>query len=63
MEQQAREWLEAIVGEPFPEGSFQEALKDGVYLCKVINTINPDSIAKVNPSKMAFKMVCYILLE
>lgn len=57
MEQQAREWLEAVAGEPFPEGTFQEALKDGVYLCTVINSIQPGSVPKVNQSKMAFKMV------
>ena len=35
LEAQARDWLEQVVeSEPFPEGTFQEALKDGVYLCK-----------------------------
>ena len=34
LEAQAREWMELVVEEPFPEGSFQEALKDGTYLCK-----------------------------
>jgi len=28
MEADARGWLEAIAGEPFPAGSFHEALKD-----------------------------------
>lgn len=57
LEAQAREWLERVVGEPFPGGSFHEALKDGVYLCKAINKIQPGSVPKINNSKMAFKMM------
>jgi len=34
LERQARDWIEAVVGEPFPPGSYEEALKDGTYLCK-----------------------------
>lgn len=60
MEQQARDWLEAVAGEPFPSGSFHEALKDGTYLCKVINKLQPGSVPKINQSKMAFKMVMTI---
>lgn len=57
LERQARDWLEKVVGEPFPDGSFHEALKDGVYLCKAINVIAPGSVKKINQSKMAFKMM------
>lgn len=60
MEAQAREWLEAVAGEPFPAESFHEALKDGTYLCKVINKLQPGSVPKINQSKMAFKMVMTI---
>ena len=56
LEQDARDWLETIVS-PFPPGSFQEALKNGVYLCKVINELQPGSVKKINESKMAFKMM------
>ena len=57
LERQARDWLEAVVGEPFPAGSFHEALKDGVYLCKTINILQPGSVPKINTGKMAFKMM------
>ena len=56
-EAEARQWLQALVGEPFPGGSFHDALKDGVYLCKAMNVLKPGSIPKVNASKMAFKMM------
>ena len=55
LEAQARAWLEALVREPFPSGSFGDALQDGVYLCKAINVLKPGSVAKINNSKMAFK--------
>ena len=57
LERQARSWLQSIVGEPFPGGSFHEALKDGVYLCKAINKLRPGSVKKINTNKMAFKMM------
>ena len=54
-EAQARQWLEAVVGETFPRGSFHEALSDGTYLCKAINVLRPGSVLKINSSAMAFK--------
>lgn len=57
LEAQARAWLEAVVHEPFPPGEFAEALHDGVYLCKLINKLQPGSVRKINTGKMAFKMM------
>ena len=34
LENQAKDWMQAVTGEPFPSGSYEDALKDGVYLCK-----------------------------
>ena len=51
LEAQARDWMERVVGEPFPSGTFEEALHDGVYLCKLINKIKPGSVKKYNTSQ------------
>lgn len=65
-EQEARLWMEAVVGEPVDPGvssgeimgskRFHEALKDGVYLCKLAQTVTGTPI-KINQSKMAFKQM------
>lgn len=57
LENEAKDWLVAVVGEPFPAGTFHEALKDGVYLCKAINKLAPGTVPKINQGKMAFKMM------
>ncbi|BFZ15253.1 hypothetical protein BsWGS_18292 [Bradybaena similaris] len=64
LEQEARQWMEAVLGEPIsnedssqPLGmdKFQAVLKDGVILCKLINKIKPGIInKKLNTSKMPF---------
>lgn len=36
LEKQARDWMEKVVGEPLPSADFQEALKNGEYLCKLV---------------------------
>ena len=46
-----------MVGEPFPEGSVHEALKDGVYLCKAMQQLNPEFKINVNKLQTPFAMV------
>ncbi|CAH2037188.1 unnamed protein product, partial [Iphiclides podalirius] len=52
-------WIRQITGEPENTSgdmdNFFEVLKDGTLLCKLVNTIKPGMVKKVNSSKMAFK--------
>ncbi|KAI8581041.1 hypothetical protein K450DRAFT_234361 [Umbelopsis ramanniana AG] len=52
-EQQAREWIEATIGESFPTEDFYESLKDGVILCKLIGKLQP-GYGKYKVSKIPF---------
>ncbi|KAJ3019283.1 Muscle-specific protein 20 [Thoreauomyces humboldtii] len=56
-ENDARHWIESITGEVFPFDGFQESLKDGVLLCKLVNALSPDSPVRINSSKMPFKQM------
>jgi len=47
-EGKARAWMEAVLGETFPEETFQDALKNGVRLCKALNIVYPQSVPKIN---------------
>jgi transgelin len=50
--------MEAILGAKFPPGeSYEDALKDGIILCKLINKIAPNSVPKINTTGGQFKMM------
>ncbi|XP_052797167.1 myophilin-like [Mya arenaria] len=58
LEQEARQWMEAVLQRPLVEGEdsdtplgeekFQAALKDGVLLCELMNTLKPGAIKKIH---------------
>ncbi|KAF9929031.1 Calponin-3 [Modicella reniformis] len=52
-EVEARQWIEAVIGESLPHPDFQTSLKDGVILCKLMNVLIPGFV-KVKTSKMPF---------
>ncbi|KAI9311637.1 calponin homology domain-containing protein [Dichotomocladium elegans] len=52
-EQEARQWIEGVLGEPFPHIGFYESLKDGVILCKLIGKLLPGQ-GSFRVSKMPF---------
>ncbi len=41
----------------FPTADFQASLRDGVVLCKLVNAIKPNSVAKINSGNLAFKQM------
>lgn len=52
----AKEWIETVTGTPFPpSGDLWEATKNGVLLCKLVNTIRAGAVAKVNKPGAPFK--------
>ena len=42
LERQALDWMAAVTGEPVPSGSYEEALKNGIYLCKLVSVFMSD---------------------
>jgi transgelin len=57
-DKEAQDWMEAILGAKFPPGeSYEDALKDGIILCKLINKIAPNSVPKINTTGGQFKMM------
>lgn len=64
LEQEARLWIEAVLGEPISDedpnqplgmDKFQAVLKNGIILCKLINKIKPGIMnKKLNTSTMPF---------
>jgi len=53
------EWIFEVIGEKAPEGvTYEETLKDGVVLCKLMNKIKPGAIDKFATSGSG-----YLLME
>lgn len=58
LEQEAQEWMEAVLGKKFPKNvPFEEYIKDGQVLCQLINVISPGSVPKFNSTGGQFKMM------
>lgn len=55
-EREAQGWIETITGERFT-GSFEDTLRDGILLCKLMNTLHPGIIKKINVSGGDYKMM------
>jgi hypothetical protein len=51
-------WMESLLGEKMPKPSLRENLLDGVYLCKLVNVLVPNSLRKYHkkPKMLAMKM-------
>jgi hypothetical protein len=54
LERMARNWIEAVLGEPLPFPSFVQSLKSGVVLCKLMNKLQPGEIPRINQSNIAY---------
>ncbi|XP_059055437.1 muscle-specific protein 20-like [Achroia grisella] len=57
-EAEAQSWIESVIGERFPQGyAYEEALRDGIILCKLMNRLQPGIITKVNISGGDYKFM------
>jgi len=57
-ESDVQKWIIAVLGEDVFQGvPYEEALKDGIILCRVMNTLSPGSIPKINTSGSNFKLM------
>merc|ERR1711981_29051 len=50
-----QQFIEETTGTPWSSPDMWEALKDGTHLCKLINTLKPGAVKKVNKPGMPFK--------
>jgi len=51
---EAVEFVEQVTGEKFTS-DFQTSLKSGILLCNFLNGLKPNSVSRINNSKMPFK--------
>lgn len=56
LDKEAQDWIEAIIGEKFPSGSYDDALKDGIILCKCINKLSPKAVSKITTKGGGFAL-------
>jgi len=55
---EAQQWIETVIGEKFPAGvSYEDAMRDGVIFCKLMNRLQPGLISKINYSGGDYKMM------
>lgn len=50
-------WIEAVLGEKLPPGNYEDILKDGVILCKLINKLAPGSVKKIQAKGTNFQLM------
>ena len=54
-EQEAVDWINSVLGgtelgDAYGKDAVQEKLKDGIILCKLMNTLQPGAIKKIHPA-------------
>lgn len=56
-EQEVLEWIAAVLGEKLPPGAYEDVLKDGQVLCKLINKLAPGSVKKIQERGTNFQLM------
>lgn len=50
-------WIFEVLGEKVPSGQYEDILKDGIVLCKLINKIAPGSVKKIQERGTNFQLM------
>ncbi|KAL0881074.1 hypothetical protein ABMA27_002202 [Loxostege sticticalis] len=56
-EQEVLNWITAVLGEQLPNAPYEDILKDGVVLCKLINKLSPGSVKKIQERGTNFQLM------
>ena len=57
-EREAQAWIETVTGEKFRPGvAYEDVLRDGILLCKLMNRLKPGIIVKINTSGGDYKLM------
>jgi len=56
-ELKVQQWVKELVGEWPEEKTYDDALKDGILLCRVMNVISPGAVNKINMTGAGFKLM------
>jgi len=56
-EAEVLEWISDVLGEKLPSQPFEDVLKNGVVLCRLMNKIQPNSIKRIKESGTAFQLM------
>jgi len=51
------DWIYEVIGEAAPEGTFEDTLRDGVALCKLINKLRTGSVDKIATGGSGYVMM------
>lgn len=51
------EWIFNVLGEKAPAGNYEDILKDGIVLCKLINKLAPGSVKKIQERGTNFQLM------
>jgi len=57
LEAEVLAWIEACIQEKLPAGTFEDVLRDGNVLCRLMNKLSPGSVPKINTQGGQFKMM------
>jgi len=53
----AQAWIETIIAEQFPKGRYEDVLRDGIILCKLINKLMPGRVKRINVGGGEYKFM------